>query len=170
MCKLDILLHLKENHRHHSCWEVAFGLGLPRSCSGKEPTCSCRRCRRLSFGGEICQGLFKMFWTHGRNIEKDVEMFFFLSFLRSIIMFSREWKVISSLSRGRRRGSHVVQTLCYFAFSVYLHCCQMDGRGLHAEFNTERRLDFASSLPFRSVKYEIGTQMLVNKALKTVRA
>ena len=64
----------------------------------------------------------------------------------------------------------MVETLCYFAFSMNLHCYQVDGRGLHAEFSTERRLDFASSLPFRSVKYEIGTQMLVNKALKTVWA
>lgn len=104
MCKLDIRLHLKENHRHRSCWEVALGLGLPRLCRGKEPTCSCRRCRRLSFGGETCQGLFKMFWTHGRNVEKDVEMFFFLSFLRSMIIFSREWKVIQFTEQEGEEG------------------------------------------------------------------
>ena len=64
----------------------------------------------------------------------------------------------------------MVETLCYFAFSGYLHCYRMDGRGLQAEFNMERHLYFASSLPFKSMKYEIGTQMLVNKALKTVWA
>ena len=100
--------------------------------------------------------------------QKGVEVFLFLDFLRWIIIFCREGEVIQFAEQEGVAGSHVVETLCYFAFSRYLHCYQVDGRGLHAEFNTERHLDFASSLPFKSMKYEIGTQVLVTKALKTV--
>ena len=50
------------------------------------------------------QGLLKMFWTHGRNTEKDVEVFLFLDFLRSIIIFCREWKVIQFTEQEGEEG------------------------------------------------------------------
>ena len=89
-----------------------------------------------------------MFWTCGRDIEKDFEVFLFPDFLMLIIIFCRERNVIQFSEQGGEVGSHVVETLCYFAFSTYLHCYQTDGRDLHVKFNVERHLDFVFSTTF----------------------
>ena len=45
-----------------------------------------------------------MFQIHGRNIEEDVEVFLFLDFLRSMIMFCREGKVIQFTEQEGEEG------------------------------------------------------------------